>query len=282
MATEYLNDGATSFAIANWALSDGTGGSGFANGATLVVPGGSNSVTASVDWSSLSTGINYLKVAANFSGNIGTSAAPLYVDVTDGTAAEWRSDNTEGHLRHDGTGSLFYRSDATAADNFFQYGAGKSFLTTGTITYLRVLRGTFQAEAAGVVTNATLMGGSATFLTRTSAGTVLNVFGGSHVIQRPFTTINVYGGTLLVNVANAGAASTINQYGGSVILYAHGTTAITAYNHLGGSLDWSNLRIDTTITTYTRAAGTTISNRPQGAALTLTNSYQKDPVIGPV
>lgn len=280
MATEYLNDGATSF-IGTWTTSDQTPSTGFQNGATLVIPGGSNSVTAGVDWNSL-TGITFLKIASNFSGNIGTASAPLYVNVTDGAAAEWRSDApNEGHLRHDGTGSLFYRPSGSQADNFFQYGAGKSFLTTGTITYLRVLRGTFQAEAAGVVTNATLMGGSATFLSRTSAGTALNVYAGSHVIQRPFTTINVYGGTLLVNVANAGAASTINQYGGSVILYAHGTTAITAYNHLGGSLDWSNLRVDTTITTYTKSAIAKISSRPNGATITLTNSYQKDPVAEP-
>jgi hypothetical protein len=282
MATEYLNDGATSFAAANWATIAGVGGSGFANGATLVVPGGSNSVTGDLDWTALTTGIATLKIAEPFSGNIGTAASPLYVDVTDGSAAEWRSDNNEGRLRHDGSGSLFFRSDATAVDNFWQYGAGRSYLINGTVTYLRVQRGTFQAEAASTVTNAVLMGGSATFLTKTAAGTLLNVYAGSHVIQRPFTTINVYGGTLLVNVYNAAGASTINQYGGTVILYGHGNTAVTAYNHLGGALDWSKLRVDTTITTYTRQFGATVSGRPNGAALTLTNSYQRDENIGPV
>jgi hypothetical protein len=262
MATEYLNDGATSFAAANWATITGGAGSGFVNTATLIVPGGSNSVTGDMDWSALTSGIAWLKIAEPFSGNIGTAASPLYVDVTDGSAAEWRSDNNEGRLRHDGS--------------------GRSYLINGTVTYLRVQRGTFQAEAASTVTNAVLMGGSATFLTKTAAGTLLNVYAGSHVIQRPFTTINVYGGTLLVNVYNAAGASTINQYGGTVILYGHGNTAVTAYNHLGGALDWSKLRVDTTITTYTRQFGATVSGRPNGAALTLTNSYQRDENIGPV
>lgn len=284
MATEYLTEGVNDLTSGNWKLSDGSGGSGFVNAATLVINKGGTNITATMDWSALTNGVQYLKIAEPFSGSIGTSSTPLIVDASDSTAAvEWTSAApTEARIEHQGTGTLYVRGDNYGIDNLMQDGAGNTVLISGTAAYVRVQRGRFQAEAASVVTNAALMGGSALFGTKTSAGTLLNVWAGSHTTRRPFTTMNVYGGTLIVDVANAAAASTINIYGGNVILNAHGTTAITAVNHLGGTLDPSKLTVDTTITTYTRQYGAIFTARPNGAALTLTNSYQKDPNIGAV
>jgi len=278
MAIEYLNDGATSFAAANWATITGTGGSGFADAATLIVPGGGASITAGLDQSAAATtGIGYLILTEPFSGNVGSSSSPLIVEASDGTIAEWRSDNTESRIEHHGTGTLYVQGSDSGIANLMQCGNGSTVLISGTATYARVQKGKFQAEAASVVTNFAAMGGTSVLGTKTSAGTLANIWGGSHTTQRPYTTMNVYGGTWIVNVYNAAAASTINQYGGTVILLGHGNTAITAYNHFAGTFDPTRLRVDTTITTYTRQIGAVFAGRPNGATLTLTNSYRKDP-----
>lgn len=286
MALELLNDGATSFAAANWAQNDNTSGSGFVDGATLLVPGGSASVTAWLDWSGapMTTGISYLKITDRFSGNIGTALSPLIVDA-DATATEWTSAaSTSSRIEHYGTGTLYLNAGGnnSRVSNLFQAGTGRTVLTSGTATYLNVLAGTMQVEIAATVTNGRLLGGSSTFGAVSSAGTQLDVVAGSHTIQRPFTTINVYGGVLNVNVYYAAAASSINIYGGTVNLLSHGGTAITAITQFGGFLDWSSLRVDTTITTLTRYKTARISARPNGAALTVTNDTKKDPTIASV
>ena len=77
----------------------------------------------------------------------------------------------------------------------------------------------------------------------------------------------------------AQAASSINIYGGTVNLLGHGSTAITAVTQYGGFLDMTSLRVDTTITTYTRYANAKVSSKPMGAAITITNDVRKDPTI---
>ena len=251
MATEYLTEGVNDLVSTNWKTSSGGAGSGFADNATLVISRGGTNITNNMDRNAdTTTGIRYLIITESFSGSVGTNSTPLITEASDGTAAEWRSDNTEGRIEHNGTGTLYVQGFDTGLANLMQNGAGNTVLISGTATYARVQRGRFQAEAASVVTNATLIGGSAVFGSKTTAGTLLNVYGGSHTIRRPFTTINVYGGTIIIDVSNAGAASTVNQYGGTVSLNGHGTTAITAYNHLGGTLDATRLSVDTTITTF--------------------------------
>lgn len=278
MATEYLTEGVNDLVSTNFKLSNGGAGSGFADNATLVISRGGTNITNNMDRSAdTATGIRSLRIAESFTGNIGTSATPLITEASDGSIAEWRSDNTEGRVEHNGTsGTLYIQGATTGIDNLQQNGVGNTILVSGTATYVRVQKGRFQAEAASVVTNATLIDGTSVFGSKTSAGTLLNVYGGSHTIRRPFTTINVYGGSLIIDVSNAGAASTVNQYGGNVSLNGHGTTAITAYNHMGGKLDATRLSVDTVITTYISQFGTTYAGKPNGATLTLTNQYQMD------
>jgi len=285
MATEYLTEGVNDLAAGNWKLSTGfaSGTPGIVDNATLVIGRGGTNVTNTMDWSAVTApGILYLKVAEPFSGSIGTSGSPFIIEATDGSIAEWRSDNAEGRIEHFGTGSLYLNGSGGGIDNLMQNGAGTTILNSGTATYVRVQKGRFQAETASVVTNATVMGGSVLFGTKTTAGTLLNVYAGSVTVRRPFTTINVYGGNVIIDVSNAGAASTVNQYGGTVALNGHGTTAITAYNLLGGTLDATRLAVDTVITTLILQYGVTYVGKPNGATLTLTNQYQKDSNKAPV
>jgi len=279
MSVEYLNEGATSFAAANWALVNGTAGSGVVDGAELVCSAGGANVTAGLSY--VTASIAFLKLAERFSGNIGTSSTPLVLDA-DATDTEWSSSAaTSSRIEHYGPGTLFITAGAgsTKVSNFFQFGVGRSVFVNGTFANVQVKQGTLQCEAAATITKADLFGGSATISTNASAGTTLNIHGGSHTVQRPFTTINVYGGTLNVNVFYAQAASSINIYGGTVNLIGHGSTAITAITQYGGFLDMTALRVDTTITTYTRYANARVSGKPMGAAITVTNDVRKDPTI---
>lgn len=280
MASEYLTEGVNSLAPGNWKLSDGTssGSPGFVNAATLVIGNGSTNITSDLDWSSLTNGVQSLKVTATFGGNVGAASTPLIVDASDSSAAvEWTTAvPTEARIEHSGTGALYVRGDNYGIDNLQQNGNGTTVLINGTAAYTRVQRGKFQAESLATVTTFNAMGGTSVLGTKSSAGTLANVWNGSHTTQRPFTTMNIYGGTWIINVSNAGAASTINQHGGTVILLAHGTTAITAYNHYAGVFDPTRLRVDTIITTYTRQEGAVYAGSPNGATLTLTNSIRKD------
>ena len=286
MAVEYLQEGASSFAIANWFEIDGTtAGAGFTSGALLIVPGGGTSIVSDLDWSTLgggNTGITYLKIAERFSGNIGTATSPLKVDA-DVADTEYATNevSASGRIEHYGPGTFFISAagGSSKISNFFQMGVGRTIVIAGTIAYLYQANGTVQVEASPTITKADLFGGSATFATKTTAGTTLNVHGGSHTIQRPFTTINVYGGTLNINTKYTTANQTVNIYGGSVNLIAQGGTGtfnVTAY---GGYLDFSALRVDTTIATLTRYKNSRVSARPMGAALTITTQTRKDATI---
>jgi len=279
MAVEYLKEGSTSFTSTSWITVAGAGGSGVVNTAELVCSTGGASVTANLSYSGVS--IRYLKLAERFSGNIGTAAVPLIVDIDD-PDTEWSSSAaTSGRIEHYGPGTLFVNAGGgnTKCSNLFQFGVGRTVMINGIFANVQVKNGTLQVEEAATLTKADLFGGSATIVKKSTASTTINVHGGTHTLQRPCTTINVYGGTLNVNAFYAQAASSINIYGGTVNLIGHGSTAITAVTQYGGFLDLTSLRVDTTITTLTRYANAKISAKPMGASITVTNDIRKDPTI---
>jgi hypothetical protein len=277
MAVAYLNNGATSFADANW--SDGQGFT-TAN-AELVIPGGSNSITSDLDQGS--DNIRFLRIARDFSGNIGTSTAPLDVDAFDGAHAEWSTaNNNEGRIVHSGTGSLFVQSDADGITNIIQDGPGKTFLVSGAAPFVRVNAGTFQAETASTIaTKLTLNGGSATLLTKTTGPTTINVHGGSHTLNRPGTTINVYSGRVIVECDNAGSTDvTINIFGADayVEIVSLTTSGTVNVNRYAGMFETARLKKDLTIATMYTAAPAKFGSLPKGGGLlTITNQYKLDP-----
>ena len=97
MATIYLNDGATSLAAANW--SDATG---LVNSATGVIRSGGQSITSDVDFNAVN--VLSLRIAEQFTGTIGSAAAPLWLDATDGSAAEWKEVENMLHWLKTSTG----------------------------------------------------------------------------------------------------------------------------------------------------------------------------------
>lgn len=272
MATAYLNRGATSFAAVNW--SDSTG---FAANAELVVSDGGSNVTSDVDYNA--TDIRFLKISENFSGNIGTAASPLYVDATDGTNAQWSTNAAnEGRIEHGGTGSLFVRSSTGAIANLMQNGSGNTFLVNGTAVYTRVNAGRFTAETAATVTNCSVFGGSATIGATATAGTLLEVLGGSCVVNRPYTTINLYSGNLYLDIPDSGSSNiTLNIYGGTATVVAITTSGTLNVNRYAGLFDPSRARKDITVATMYTARAARFTKLPTGGPkFDITNQYLLD------
>lgn len=273
MATAYLNDGATSFAAASW--SDATG---FANGATLVVPTGGQSITASLDQSAL-TGINFFRVSRPFTGNIGSpSAGPLKVDVDDVTG-EWNSGAGAGYAKLEylaGGGQMYYQAagNSNVCENLFIDTGGEFYAMGGTFNYVKIYRASrVNFNASSTIGTANLYGpGGVTLEYKSSGLTTLNVFGGSHVVRRPGTTINVYGGTVTYDV-ETGTTTTINQYGGTVF---HVAGAVTTWNGYSGVRDSSRLRREATIATQTRTLAFRYDN--SNPNLTITTTTRIDPI----
>lgn len=270
MATIYLNDGATSLAAANW--SDATG---LVNSATGVIRSGGQSITSDVDFNAVN--VLSLRIAEQFTGTIGSAAAPLWLDATDGSAAEWSSSAAEGIIINGSGGTLFIKSDAGGLDNLHQSGAGRTTLVSGTATYLRVTNGEFSAEAASTVTNARILGGRTTIGASATAGTVLDVIGGTVTTARPFTTINVYDGDCFINHnTSSSAAVTINQYGGRVFLLSLFTNGTVNYNRFGGLFDPRRMTRELTVATMFTSARARFAGLPSGVTLTITTQSLRD------
>jgi hypothetical protein len=282
MPIQYLKENATGFGSTNWVDKAGSNTSGFANDAQLVIPSGSASVTSDMNQSTYSLG--FLKIGDRFSGNVGTATDPLNTDA-DSAAAEYASNegSVSGRIEHYGTGTLYMGASGRTVSNLFQMGAGRTSCIHGTWSHIYQYQGTTTVETNAVVTKANLFGGTAIFGYKQTRGTTLNILGGSHTTLRPFQTINIYGGQLIVNCAivDASNGSTINIYGGAVTLLAHGNTDcdITMF---GGSLDIASLRYETTIATLTRYKNAIVGGRPLGAPITITNDVRKDPSISPL
>ena len=246
MATVYLNNGATSFASANW--SDGSGFSTADN--DMVIANGSQTITTAVDQNAVR--IHSMIVQPQFTGTIGSAGAPMRFTASDGTAGEKNSNNTEGFVRlyHNAGAVFFYPGTAgTAAfDNLAVATGGQVTHTQGTVTRLKHVRGTYNLGVASVITNGEFYGGSLIDATAgTATFTTWSIYDGSHTIRRAGTTLSVYGGTVTLN-ATAGTITTLNVYGGKVVL--RGMPTITTLNGVGGEVDMTSLEIASTITTY--------------------------------
>lgn len=270
MATIYLNNGATSLAAANW--SDATGIVAAVDG---VIRSGGQAITSDVDWNGVT--IASFRMAEQFTGTVGSASAPLwFAAASDGIAAEWSSTAAEGRVVNGSGGTLFLKSTGTM-DNLHQSGSGRTTLISGTATYLRVTNGNFTAEDASVVTNARILGGVATIGASATAGTVLDVFGGSVTTQRPFTTINVYSGDVFINHnTSSSAAVTINQYGGRVFLLSLFTNGTVNYNRFGGLFDPRRMTRELTVATMITAANATFTSLPTGVTLAITTQSLRD------
>ena len=242
MPVAFLNIGATSMAAANW--SDTTG---FTAAAQLVIREGSQAIVNDLNQSASS--IEFLDIQEGFSGNIGNASGSLRCDA-DGTA---ESPTTRlSRIRYNASGGNFYFS-ATGNNtlaHFVEINTGGTFWGTDGIMKNVVLQnGTarFAAAVAGTGGVWRFTGGVGIIdYAAALAIPQLDVVAGRHTLGRNATTLNVYGGELVIDCA-ALAITTITITGGNVRLLNSGT--VTTVNLYGGTLDCSATQRPVTFTT---------------------------------
>lgn len=232
MAVAYLNENATSLAAANW--SDATG---FADGATLVINEKQGGLNITGGLSQAAADIEYLDVLG-YTGVLGNTGASATFDA-DGTAEASTTAVSRVRWWAPGTG-YFAAGGANTLFHFFQQAGGNIFLTNGIVKHVHLQSGKMNANE-NITSTGTwkLYGGNLTAdYHATNTLTTVNVFGGSHVVNKQFTTLNVYSGEITINTRLLTLA-TINLFGGRLNLVGSG--AIATMNALAGILDLSRV-----------------------------------------
>ncbi len=255
MAVAFLNEGATSFAAANW--SDTTG---FATNATLVCnkPAGAGGIQAALDQSGVATGINYLDFVGNWSGNVGGPGGSLIVDFdlagndATYTTASPGADIPISRVRWWGKSGDIYLSAGASTGFMFQANVGNAFLTGGDFVRIQTEGPSFLRFSSTATANASArwhLGGVGSYIDyhATDALVTTYFYEGTHTVKRTLGTIYVLGtATVIIDTTTALNGTAIHQYGGVVKLLSHGTT--TNYYGVAGILDGRDLSAVTTFT----------------------------------
>lgn len=234
MATEYLNEGAVTMAAAGWS------GSGIADSNDFKIEKKFGPITAGLDHSSLTTGIESMEFTVGASGIVGGgSAGPLILDA-DASADAFVRNNGKVTLYLDaggGSGVINYFDAGAFSRNFLQ-GSG----TFGTI-YSR--GGSIDVNESTVITNAKLMGGSGTLNYNSTKLTAITVSGGSWIIKRACTLLTVKGGTVIYDPDDAAShTSTALVMDGGEIDWRAGDIPTVTGN--AGLINWANARTSIT------------------------------------
>jgi hypothetical protein len=238
MAEVLLNDGATSFAAANW--SDATG---FADNADLTVGGGSQTISAGLDQSALTEGINRLTISGAFTGTIGSASSPLIVDVDGGTSPgspvlRYFASGGRLHCNAGGDNALCVQLLHAGAGEVLTYGSG-------TITTLRQSLGSVLVNGGTVVTNAELYGGSGTFGYNATGFTSCIVTGGSWTFNRG-GTFDIRGGNVLIDLSSGGTLTSLTVSNGAQVSILRADTVAT-FRLYGGVVDLRRIKKRSTI-----------------------------------
>lgn len=258
MAT--LNEGATSLAAANW--SDSTG---FADNATLVINkpfGNGAAVTAGLDNSGLTEGIDSLDIKKGANGIIGGDGTSLEVDAD--------SASTDGISNH---GNVTLYLQASGDDNKienFDCGAGsRNFLAGGTFTTTTVQGGYLSANESTVLTNFDAYGGNGVIEYNSTKITLARIMRGSWIIKRACTSLIIGENATVIFDPDDSATFTstaITNYGGRLVWRAGAVPTVTS---IGGAIDFSEARDTFTPggTAFT-VGGTTINEGDGSVSLT--------------
>ena len=265
MAIEYLDEGVTTLASGGWKVAAGTAGSGIADSATLIISKGSANITSSLDWSSLTEGVEYIDIYQTFLGNIGSAAGSLKLDADASSASR---------ISFAGPGSLFLgaKGDNNLITHFFMTARGRAYLTEGTFSNIRFGGGALNVNESTVVTNAYLHGGQSTIGYNGAPIDILDIDGGVHNINRTATgdpgKFWVRGGTCVYDVPTSSTAPGEIRIGsaGTVMLVNCVTPVASVY--VDGLLDASRLKSPVTLTTVYYGPNARII---EGNRLTITN-----------
>lgn len=268
----YHNAGATSMAAGSW-TGDNFGTANYA----LVVPGGVNGQNIFDDMAQGTTAGRSLRIARPFSGKIGQKDSPLVLKLTDGSAAQKRSDNTEAFLLYEAALGEMHASADTGIDNLFVNGNGLFNVVGGPWGWMHLNSGGLLTQAAAQFNYLQVTGGNGSIKAYSGGGalpTTIDIWDGTITLERYMLAvtgaINVYGGKLILNVPPGTAVPIINLHGGR---FEHISGDVTAFTHNNGVHDYSSMNKLSTIATcvrrpLARAVGVRSSNM-----LTITNDY---------
>ena len=225
MSIAYLNEGATSFAAANW-----SDASGVINAAELVIDKRFGRIATDLNFSAIDV-LSFV-ISQNAVGVIGgDSVGPLLMGA-DNVA------NT-ALLRNYGFVELYYSGDTDRLD---LGGGSRNYIQGGTHGTVTISGGYTEIGASAIATTVFIFGGSGTIAYNATDITNLHIFGGNWVIQRPATNMFI-GANATVrldyadNAVTTGHSATV--YGGNVSFIFAAIPTITAY---GGMLDFSVAR----------------------------------------
>lgn len=229
MEKAYLNDGAKSLAAPNW--SDATG---FADNAELVIDksvGGNQAITAGVDQSGLTVGIDSLDIHKGASGTI----TGLKVDAD--TAA------TDGISNHGNFYLQNFSAGASGVINSFDCGPGsRNTFDTGTIGQTTVQGGYFEASESGVLTDFDQWGGQSVIQYNATPITDCNIMRGKAILKRRCTNLTVGESahvTIDLDDAELIGVANLTNHGGRVDII-HGDVTVAVMR--SGVLDLSKAR----------------------------------------
>lgn len=216
MAVAFLNEGATTWAAGSW--SDSTG---FAVGAELQMRQGSQTIQgATLDQSGLGAGgVLTFEVMPQWTGNIGSDTEPAKFQIGGAGSPFFRNAASGGTLWYAALGN------ANTCAHYIHSGAGTAKLVGGTFTKLEVNAGRVEVGTQASLASSTvnITGGTCIISEKTETITAVNVWGGTLVLARGFTNLNIYGGQVVYN--------SLYNAPGAVFVGPHG-----ALDHRGGNI----------------------------------------------
>lgn len=229
MATEYLAEGAVTFAAAAWS------GSGIADSNDYVIEYGFGTIAAGLDQSSLTTGIESMYFKKGSSGTVGGGAlGSLLIDA---------DNSADAFVNNYGDVTLYITAGGgSGVINNFACGPGSvNYLTGGTFSTVTHDGGSLTVNASTIVTTYSQASGNAKIDYHATNATLMEINGGTCELKRLPTTLTINGGTVTLDPDDAEDVSgkTINMAGGKLIWKAG---AIPTVNLNGGVVDFTKAR----------------------------------------
>lgn len=226
MATEYLDEGAKTFAASAWS------GSGIADNNDFIADVGFGPIVAGLDWSALTTGIESLYFKPTSNGIVGGgSYGSLLIDA---------DSSADAYIANYGTVTLYLSAaGGSAVINGFSCGPGSSnFLTGGSFGDVVIDGGSFSANASTIITGDVFVNAGVSVIEYHATDIdLVQVNGGTITLKRAPTVLTVNSGTVTLDPDSAESyTSKILNMNGGYLTVKDG--AYPTANLDGGTVDF--------------------------------------------
>lgn len=209
MATEYLDAGAKTFAASAW------DGSGIADNNDFIIDVSFGPITAGLDHSGLTTGIESMYFKPGSNGVVGGgSAGSLLIDA---------DASGDAYIANYGNVTLYLAAaGGSGVINEFSCGAGSiNFLTAGSFGSINVDGGTLNLnESCAITGNVYISGGQTVIEYESTDASLVQVNGGTLTLKRAPDVLTINGGTVTFDPdpGEGYTSKTLNMNGGKLIM----------------------------------------------------------------